>query len=697
MEQQRMNKTSRLEQRLLREHHYLALTLGLLAVSALSGIVTHLIAGQAYWEQWTYLIHGLTGVALTLALLPMLLWHLLRTLGLRRYLALLTGLVLLAAILGMALSGLHILVNGMTEALRWIYDWHVILGYVTASALALHLLVHWLTAKNNRAPSKPMFLTIDAATWHTLLVSLLSAFALVATGLIGQDLALPDYSTDPVAQPYQYGYGEHPFRPSQTETSSGGFIDQRQIGGSNACGSCHRQIYDEWSASIHRKAASDPTYVTNINLLEKQKGMATTRYCEGCHAPVALLSGQLTEGGKHAGIDGTLANREGVGCLGCHAIERAIHTKGVASYEYKPGKGYLFADSGTPLGSAIHNLLIRIQPQRHRAEMARPVLRQPEICSTCHSQFMDKDVNDWGWVKMQDEYSAWLMSPYSGQSGHTFGDEAVQRCQDCHFPRIRGNDPSADAQGKIVSHRSLGANTMVPWLANDAEHFRLTKQFLQANRMTISIDQPTREDASRSNKFVGKKARGSSETPSYLYLGESAKLSITVTNSGVGHNFPGGTTDINEAWVMLSVVDGEGHEVYRSGTVQSDGEVDSEAYFYRSIPVDRHGQPVWKHDLFNMVGDNYKKVVPANSADVVEYAIKVPHWAKSPLTVSAVLRYRKLNNRYARWALKDDWQELPIVDVARDAITIALRTLPELDNTGTVPSHIQLGDQPPQP
>jgi hypothetical protein len=57
----------------------------------------------------------------------------------------------------------------------------------------------------------------------------------------------------------------------------------------------------------------------------------------------------------------------------------------------------------------------------------------------------------------------------------------------------------------------------------------------------------------------------------------------------------------------------------------------------------------------------------------VRFSFDVPAWAKTPLSVAATVKYRKFNNRYARWALQDDDVVLPIVDVAADAIVIPIR------------------------
>jgi hypothetical protein len=407
--------------------------------------------------------------------------------------------------------------------------------------------------------------------------------------------------------------------------------------------------------------------------------MAATRYCEGCHAPIALLSGQLTEGGAHGGIPNTPAHIEGVSCLTCHGIDKIIHLRGVGSYRFTPPHDYLFANRSGVLSTKIHNLLIRIHPQEHRQNMARTVLASPQLCGTCHAQFMDKEVNGWGWVTMQDDYTAWLNSPYSRQKEQAFSHQEVTRCQDCHMPLVPGVDPSADTRGFVRSHRFPGANTAIPWLNRDKEQLQVVRDFLRAGKVRIDIDEPRKVEATRSGEYVERQARLETEAPYYFDLGKTARIKVSVINLLVGHHFPGGTIDINEAWIAFRVVDAQNQLVYESGHLLASGAVDPRAYIYRSIPVDRKGQHVWRHDLFNMIGNSYENTIPAGGTDITEYRFTIPYWIKSPLTASAVVRYRKLNIRYARWALQDDGIELPIVDMARDAITIPVRYKSEVE------------------
>lgn len=665
---------------ILDERRWTSPLLQAFVVAGASGFATYLIAGEGIWRQWLYLLHAVVGILLVALFLPYVGVHFKRTRQLRRSASFILGLLSLLAVVALSGSGLHIILFGQRESLRWVYHLHIAMAFGGVSAVVIHLAQHRFSLHPSRLQGEgSTFPSVTPGFLRRGVFSVFFAGGTVFFAVFAYQKAPSSYLQGPAIQPYEYSYGEHPFRPSETETSTGGFVDAKRIAGSYKCGACHAQILEDWKASMHSQAASDKAYQRNINLLASKKGMATTRYCEGCHAPIALLSGQLTEGGAHGGIPETPAHIEGVSCLSCHGIEKVMHLRGVGSYQFTPQNDYLFAENDRLIPTIIHNFLVRIHPQEHRRDMARAPLVSPKLCGTCHAQFMDKDVNGWGWVKMQDDYTAWLNSPYSGQREQTFSHEKVTRCQDCHMPLVPAEDPSADANGMVRLHRMPGANTAIPFVTGDQEQLEVVRDFLRAGRVRIDIDEPSREDATHSGEFVERKALHETEAPSYFDLDETARLRVSVINALVGHNFPGGTIDINEAWVAFRVVDAQNQLVYESGHLLPNGDVDPNAHFYKSMPIDRSGKHVWRHDLFNMIGNSYEKVIPAGGADVVEYTFKIPFWAKSPLTASAVVRYRKLNLQYARWALEDETIQLPIVDMARAALTIPVRYKGEVE------------------
>jgi hypothetical protein len=640
-------------------------------IAAATGFITRVLPTHGAWAQFTWLAHIVAGTWLAVLSWPYLPAHFRRTLSVRRP-AMLTGGILAAALfLLLYLTGAQIAIFGQSEALRWIGTGHTWLAYSAVVLLAAHLLLHRLLRSRRRRQGKESrFFSVPRDTLPRVLTSLgVAVFGIGAcTGLYA--LVPSPYHDEAMVKPYEMPYGKHPFRPSQTETSTGGFLDVKRVGDSAECGACHTAITRQWQASMHAHAASDKAYDTSISLLVHRQGIVATRYCEGCHAPTALLSGELSKGGK---LDLPSRLHEGVSCRSCHNIDRVVNLKGVGSYEFRPVHGYLFAGYHNLIATKIHNYLIRIQPRQHRQEMARPVLPSPTLCATCHAQFMDKDVNHWGWVKMQDEFTGWVNSPYSGQSERSFAQTSVRTCVDCHFPKQHLADPSADVTGMTVSHRALGANTAIPYFRGDRKQLEEVQRFLQADRVRVSIDAPTRTDAVRGVKPVNPGVASRDEEPGYFYLGEKVDLNVVVSNIGVGHEFPGGTIDLNQAWVYVRVVDAQNRVIFEDGGINAKGMVDPKAHFYRTLAINREGKHVWQHDLFNMVGDSYRKVIPSGASDVVPFRFAIPDWAKGPMTIAASVRYRKLNQQYAQWALKSPGIRLPITDMARDSVQVALR------------------------
>lgn len=647
-----------------------------LLLCALSGLAIYVSHSLAWWSQFNILGHVFVGVIFSLLCLPYLYRHFKRTLGIRRPLLIISGIIVALFIIGYIYISFHIAIVGHKETQRSLLLVHRYGSLVIIALLLLHIMLHkWARQRKDVIA----FHSLKSFSIRQNTEKLITYIVVIAIATFSYWLYYSPPELDHLTKNYEYSYGKHPFRPSQTETPGSKFIASKQIAESNDCGQCHKEITRQWFSSIHRLAASDPTYVTNINLLEKKKGISSTRYCEGCHSPVALLTGQLTPGGKHGGVKNTIANYEGVSCLSCHRITKAVHLDGVASYLYEPATEYIFQYSDSVLLKKINHFLTNISARQHRKEMAPAISAQPTLCATCHAQFMDKDMNDWGWVKMQDEYKAWLNSPYSQQHQQSFASKKLTRCQDCHMPLVSDNsDPSANDDGMVMSHRFAAANTMMPFLNNDTEQLEKTINFLQSNKMHITIQPPNRKNATQSTLNLDESLRLHKETPFYYYLGEKIKLNVVVSNTGVGHDFPGGTIDINEAWVHLVVRDIEGRIVYQSGTLDKEDNLETAAHRYLAIAVNRQGKEVWKHDLFNMTGETYRNIIKAGSSDVASYEFTLPQWVKGPLVVDALLKYRKLNTRYARWALKEQYQPLPVVIMARDSLKIETRLEPRV-------------------
>ena len=85
------------------------------------------------------------------------------------------------------------------------------------------------------------------------------------------------------------------------------------------CGTCHREIDEEWRKSLHAKAWTDPTFQAAL-AAERARDPEAAQACVPCHAPAPLLD---------TGFGKTPRAREadfevGVDCFACHVGSRGM-------------------------------------------------------------------------------------------------------------------------------------------------------------------------------------------------------------------------------------------------------------------------------------------------------------------------------------------------------------------------------------
>ena len=80
--------------------------------------------------------------------------------------------------------------------------------------------------------------------------------------------------------------------------------------------------------------------------------------------------------------------------------------------------------------------------------------------------------------------------------------------------------------------------------------------------------------------------------------GADRGLEVSIRYAGIGHTFPSGPLDLVDAWIHLEVVDGRGRVVFESGTEGLTGEPLDPTVRLGGVPVDRSGQPVHRHRVW---------------------------------------------------------------------------------------------------
>lgn len=578
-----------------------------------------------------------------------------------------TGYIAFFIVAAIVLTGAHLTVVGVKKDAYLMSDIHLWAGLLGTVGILFHVFIKMFKGKKSFLAAFGM-----NPGRGILFVGGMAAGIFVIQALLTLIYREPEFQ-DSIPPSYNMKPGDNPFYPSEAMTGSGRPVDARTLGNSRSCaaGGCHKDIYDQWDASAHRYSSTDVFYRKAEQYFIETDGKEATRYCAGCHDPVALLSGGVNPG---EGLD-TPHSDEGSSCILCHGITRIRHLKGSGSYVFNPPRRYLFEHSQGDWAGMFSRLLIRTAPELHKSEYSRAFYGTPEYCATCHKQYIQ---DQWGWIKLQDQYGEWLASPFSGRNDKGFHKDTVKMCRDCHMPLVPSSDPSAGKGGMVRSHRFIAANTAVPWLDGDEDQYSLTKEWLKGRKILVDIFIPRDKEASRNQAFVDNEVYGLSEPTLYVSLGQEVRLNVAVTNALVGHDFPNGPLDIYESWLELRVVDGQNNEIYHSGGLDEDGYVKPEnTRFFFTLGLNRKGMLIDKHNLWHMIGHAYKKTIPSGQTDISTHVFRIPYWAKGDITVMARVRYRRFNKWYTDWVFEGRDARLPIIDMGRDTLSVPIRNQPQ--------------------
>ncbi|MEW6074443.1 MAG: multiheme c-type cytochrome [Planctomycetota bacterium] len=630
----------------------------------LSGLSIYLLPFSVF-NQHAVLVHTLAGL---LFLIPTVLFVARHLAGYLRFPLThvnFSGWALGAMLLACTVSGLVLTAEGAFGT-RITYLWdtvHVVTTFGVLIFLFAHLVPLWLRGGRG-APDAAAPAVVAGLRGHQRIAFGAALGMFLATGaltVLARPMALvnefpPDYDAE--------AYGDKgPFAPSKATTVSGGAIDPRALSDSASCGTsrCHAEIYEEWLPSAHRYASLDAGFQAIQSVMAEQNGADSTRYCGGCHDPISLFSGTKNIGVTE--LTSLAGYQEGVSCLVCHAIQKT-DVAGNANYVIAPPVRYVWELLDGALPAFLADFLIRVYPEQHIASLSRRMFKTPEFCAACHKQFIDEEVNQVGWVQLQNQFDNWRASRW-----FTEGDaHQTVECRECHMPLLVSRDPAAgDAadynrhpgDGQHRSHRFLGANQYIPVLAGlegGQEHAAMVEEWLKGEYPVPEI--------------AGKWRNGPAipielDVPASVAPGEEMEVLVHITNNKAGHDFPTGPLDIIQAWVEIEVRDAAGAVVFHSGTVDESNFVAEGTFMFKAEPVDRYGNLIDRHNLWEMVGVRFKRSLFPGSEEVTSYAfdcvgaregaseppraesvaVAVPDGTElqSPLTVTARLNYRKFD------------------------------------------------------
>jgi tetratricopeptide (TPR) repeat protein len=445
-----------------------------------------------------------------------------------------------------------------------------------------------------------------------------------------------------IAAKYHYAFGRDQkaaFLPSNAATDTGAFIDPKSFLTAQYCGHCHQEAHAEWRQSAHSNSNRVPYYLRNVNLLAAEKGIAYTRHCEGCHDPIALVSGALTEGSPRT----RPYDQDGVTCTVCHAIQ-SVDTRGTGSYVMGV-PAVMLDEAGLPISRPVTDAEILAHLDRHSAAVMKPFYRTSEFCSACHKAALPKLLNDYKWQRAIFLYDEWQISSFAKQSPLPFYvKDSVSTCQTCHMAR----EPLGELadygakQNTLASHRWVGANTLIPQIYHYDEQAKRVVDFLRNAVFNVDIfgleaDAPTGAEP----KLIAPLGL----TQFHLDAGQRVTVSVVIQNKGIAHSFVPEQRDMYEAWVDFTVKDGSGKLIAESGALLPNNELDPAAHSFTNRLINKQGGINDLHQVWDNRVVAFNNTIQSGRSQLLRYAFTMPRKADA-VTVTATVRYRRFDQHF---------------------------------------------------
>uniref|UniRef100_E6QMI6 Cytochrome c-552/4 domain-containing protein n=1 Tax=mine drainage metagenome TaxID=410659 RepID=E6QMI6_9ZZZZ len=475
-----------------------------------------------------------------------------------------------------------------------------------------------------------------------------------------------------VAGRYNYAFGkDYPFLPSNATTVNGQFYSPKSFLTAEYCGHCHKESYHQWRESAHSNSFRSPWYLTNVNMLINEKGVQYSRHCEGCHNPVALLSGDLSQGMPR---QRPFAD-EGLTCMTCHAM---ISTTTMGTGSYVMGIPAVMVDEkDEPITTPVPDGEILAHLDRHSKAVMRPMLHSAEFCAACHKAALPRTMDDYKWLRAFGLFDEWQAASFSKESPLPFyRKDSVSTCQTCHMKSEELPASSSDygaKEGKLASHRWVGANTLIPQYFHFDEQAAKTVEFLKNGVFNVDIFALEDESAgaTRSDSVL---IAPLGLTSFSIAAGETLVADVVIQNKGAGHSHVPEQRDFYESWVDFTVKDGSGKTLVESGYLQPDGYLDPSAHSFTNRIINNKGEFNDLHQIWHNRVLAYNNTILSGRSQLVRYRFRVPQNVTGPIAVTATVRYRRFNQHFIDFAMNRKHYPEPIVDMASETRTFALGT-----------------------
>ncbi len=402
-----------------------------------------------------------------------------------------------------------------------------------------------------------------------------------------------------------------------------GAIESSDFDDPTVCKGCHGEIYDQWDGSMHSIAYTDPVYLAEAEMASRETDGLTDTYCARCHTPIGVLSGEVPPIGLENLSE---ISKKGVQCDFCHSVNKSTGI-GNGAFMVSPDgiKRGPYDDSKAPYHESVFSEL-------HT---------KSEFCGMCHEVYHPVTG-----IPVEETYTEWKEGPYS----------KTTQCQDCHMTpgvtHFEANPGKASEIGPerdhVYTHYFVGGNAAVTGIMGSEVHQKMAEERLKS-AATLALEAEKKDT--------------------------EAEITVKVTNAGAGHKLPTGLTEARQAWIEIQVNDASGKEIYHSGGLDSEGEVDPDAVIYHVVLGDASGNPtmkVWEAE--SILFDN--RILPKETR-VEKFNFAIPGGLEGPITVNAKLNYRSASQKFLDELFEEGEVVAPVIEMAGAESTIEVGNAPD--------------------
>jgi tetratricopeptide (TPR) repeat protein len=215
-------------------------------------------------------------------------------------------------------------------------------------------------------------------------------------------------------------------------------------------------------------------------------------------------------------------------------------------------------------------------------------------------------------------------------------------------------------EGKLVSHRWLGANTLVPQYFKFDEQAEKTVAFLKNGVFNVDIFALEKENGNAPATLVAPLGL----VPVSISAGDTFIADVVIQNKGAAHSHVPEQRDFYESWVDFTVKDAGGKTISESGFLRPDGELDPSAHSFTNRIINNKGEFNDRHQVWNNRVLAYNNTIQSGRSQLVRYRFRVPKGTTGSFSITATVKYRRFNQHFIDYAMNAKHYPEVVVDMA---------------------------------